>query len=78
MTVVANLVHTLSLELSLDPGVNLSRLIKWDPGPPFNIKVPSFRYGDFHCREKTVVRLSFLTMGIAMCRKDGPYIERGP
>ena len=40
-------------------------------GPPFNIKIPSFRYGDFHCREKTVVRPSFLTMGIAILSKDG-------
>ena len=45
---------------------------------PFNIKIPSFRYGDFHCRVKTVVSPSFLTMGIAIWRKDGLYIERGP
>ena len=64
--------HDLSAQFSR-PQTNQLR-----SGSRFNINIPSFRYGDFHCREKTVVRPSFLTIGIAILRKDGLYIERGP
>ena len=52
-------------------------------GLGFNIRIPSFEYGDFHCRENMVVRPSFLAMGIAILRKtflvakDGPCTLRG-
>ena len=40
-----------------------------DPGPRFNIKMPSYRYRKSHCGDKTVVRSSYLHNGISFTSK---------
>ena len=38
-------------------------------GPRFNIKMPSYQYRKSHCRDKTVVRSSYLHNGISYTGK---------
>ena len=40
-----------------------------EPGPWFNIKMPSYQYRKSHCGDKTVVRSSYLHNGISYTSK---------
>ena len=44
-------------------------LVMPEPGPRFNIKMPSYRYRKSHCGDKTVVRSSYLHNGISYTGK---------
>ena len=43
------------------------------PGPWFNIKMTSYQYRESHCRDKTVVRPSYLHNGISYTETDLGY-----
>ena len=40
-------------------------ILKWNPGPWFNIKISYYQYRKSHCGDKTVVRSSYLHNGIS-------------
>ena len=49
-------------------------LVVTQPGPWFNIKIPSYQYRKFHCGDKTVVRSSYLHNGISYtCKMTSLY-----
>ena len=54
--------------------MGMSKLIK--PGPRLNIKTVLSTYGDFHVKDKTAVRTSY--MGIAIPGKTVFLIETAP
>ena len=47
-----------SLERSLVAALGIEN--EYEPGPRLNIKTVLFRYGDFHVKDKTAVRTSYL------------------
>ena len=50
----------------------------WNAGAGLNIKMSSFQYRNFHYKDKTVIRLSYLYNGNPHTWKDSLYIEMGP
>ena len=49
-----------------------------DSGPRLNIKTVLSTYGDFHVKDKTAVRTSYLYIGIAIPGKTVFLIETAP
>ena len=49
-----------------------------EPGPWYNIKMPSYQYRKCHCGDKTVVRSSYLHNGISYTGKMDLYIDSAP
>ena len=47
-------------------------------GGDLNIKISSYQYRNFHCKDKTVSRLSYFYNGNSHTLKDHLYIETGP
>ena len=43
--------------------------LAWISGPWFNIKMPSYQFRKSHCGDKTVIRLSYLHIGISYTGK---------
>ena len=56
----------------------VSVLYVTDTGPRLNIKTVLSTYGDFHVKDKTAVRTSYLNMGIAIPGKTVFLIETAP
>ena len=52
--------------------------IRWLSGPRLNIKTVFPRYGDYHVKNKTVVRPSYLNHGDPNTVKTSLYIEMAP
>ena len=57
---------------------NCCKRTNWSPGPRLNIKTVLSTYGDFHVKDKTAVRTSYLNMGIAIPGKTFLLIETAP
>ena len=49
-----------------------------DPGPRFNINMPSYQYRKSHCGDKTILRPSYPKMGFPILVRRHIYIESGP
>ena len=46
-------------------------ILKWCPGPQFNIKMTSYQYRKSHCGDKTILRPSYRHNGISYTGKQG-------
>ena len=53
-------------------------ILKWHPGPWFNIKMSSYRYRKSHCGNKTILRPSYLHNGISYTSKTTSLYWIGP
>ena len=49
-----------------------------DTSTHFNIKMPSYKYRNYHYKDKTLARPSCLYNGTHNTLKDGLYVETGP
>ena len=44
-------------------------ILRWGPGPRFNIRMTSYQYRKSHCGDKTILRPSYLHNGISYTGK---------